>query len=172
MRCFAFLRGINVGNRRPKKAELIAAVAGPELHDVSTYQASGNLLFETDTPPADLEAILEHRLEAALGYEVTCFVRTLDELRELADHLPDLGPDQKHQVIFYKTDPGDDARAEFEADAGPGDTLRPHGRETIWTHVGGMMDSPLSALTPKKDAPTTTVRTGATIERLVAKFDG
>ena len=170
MRAFAFLRGINVGNRRPKKEELVAAVTGPELSDVSTYQASGNLLFETDVDPAELESLLEDRLEAALGYEVICFVRTLDELTELVADLPELGADEKHQVIFYKQDPGDDARDTFAADAGPNDTLRPRSRETIWTHVGGMMDSPLSALTPKAGAPVTTVRTASTVERLVAKF--
>lgn len=170
MRAFAFLRGINVGNRRPKKEELVAAVAGPELDDVSTYQASGNLLFETTHDPAALETLLEERLEAALGYEVVCFVRTLDELRALVDELPDVGTDEKHQVIFYKVDPGDDARASLAATKGPTDTLRSRSRETIWTHVGGMMDSPLAALTPKPGAPVTTVRTAATIERLVAKF--
>lgn len=170
VRAFAFLRGINVGNRRPKKDELIAAVAGPELDDVSTYQASGNLIFETDADLVDLETVLEQRLESALGYEVTCFVRTLDELADLVAALPALGPDEKHQVIFYKSDPGDEARAALASSAGPNDTLRPRGRETIWTHVGGMLDSPLQAMTPAAGAPVTTVRTAGTVERLVAKF--
>lgn len=169
MRAFAFLRGINVGNRRPKKDELIAAVDGPGLDDISTYQAAGNLAFETDRDPAELEPLLEERLEAALGYEVACFVRTIDELEDLVDALPEAGPDEKHQIIFYKVDPGDEARAELAATAGAGDTLRSRERETVWTHVGGMMDSPLAALTPAKGAPVTTVRTAGTIERLVAK---
>ncbi len=140
MRAFAFLRGINVGNRRPKKDELVAAVAGPELDDVSTFLASGNLLFETGTAPDLLEPTLEERLAGALGYEVVTFVRTLSELAALA------------------------------ATAGDTDTLRPHRRETIWTHVGGMLDSPLAAMTPAPGSPVTTVRTANTVERLVAKF--
>lgn len=170
VRAFAFLRGINVGNRRPKKDELIAAVEGPGLDDVSTYQASGNLLFETTADPSDLETLLEQRLEAALGYEVTCFVRTLDQLAELVRSLPTLGHDEKHQVIFYKSDPGDDARSALAATAGPNDTLRPRERETIWSHVGGMLDSPLQVMSPPSGWPVTTVRTAGTIERLVAKF--
>ncbi|MDE0804961.1 MAG: DUF1697 domain-containing protein [Acidimicrobiales bacterium] len=170
MRTFSFLRGINVGNRRPKKDDLIAAVTGPQLDDVSTYQASGNLAFETDADPADLETVLERRLEAALGYEVTCFVRTLDELVEVADALPALGPDEKHQIIFYRSDPGDDARTALAATAGPNDTLRPRRRETIWTHTGGMLDSPLQVMSPPTGWPVTTVRTAGTVERLVAKF--
>lgn len=170
VRAFAFLRGINVGGRRPKKEELVAAVAGPELDDVSTFLASGNLAFDCDRSPAELEPLLEERLEAALGYEVVCFVRTLEELRAIADALPALGPDEKHQVIFYKEDPGDAARAALAETAGEDDTLRPHGRETIWTHAGRMSDSPLAVMSPKRGSPPTTVRTANTIERLVSKF--
>ena len=168
----AFMRGINVGNRRPKSAELVAAVDGPELSDVTTYQASGNLLFRADdaVAPAELERTLEQRLRQALGYEVVCFVRTVDELRDLVADIAPAGDGEKHEVIFYRTDPGDEARAELSATKGDGDTLRARDRETIWTHVGGLMDSPLAALTPKPGAPVTTVRTAGTVERILAKL--
>lgn len=170
VRLVAFLRGINVGNRRPKKDELIAAVAGPEFADVSTYQASGNLLFTSELEPAAAEPVLEQRLEASLGYEVTCFVRSVDELRTLLAGIPEPGPGAKHEIIFYKSDPGDEARVALAATAGPNDTLRSMGRQTLWTHVGGMSESPLAALTPRPGAPVTTVRTAATIDRIVDKF--
>ena len=169
MRVVAFLRGINVGNRRPKKDELVAAVAGPEFTEVSTYQASGNLLFESTLTPADAEPLLEDRLAATLGYEVACFVRSVDELRAMLDAVPEPDEGAKHEIIFYRTDPGDAARAALAATAGPNDTLRPMGRETLWTHVGGMSESPLAALTPRPGAPVTTVRTVATIRRIVDK---
>lgn len=169
-RAFAFLRGINVGNRRPKKDALIAAVAGPGLDDVSTYQASGNLSFTTEVESAELETMLEARLETALGYGVICFVRTLDELVRLVDELPPLSDDEKHQVIFYKSDPGAEVRSALDATAGPDDTLRARERETIWTHAGGMLDSPLQIMSPPAGWPVTTVRTAGTIERLVTKF--
>lgn len=170
MRAFAFLRGINVGGRRPKKDALTAAVAGPELGDVSTFLASGNLLFETDAAPDTLEPLLEQRLRDALGYDVVTFVRTLDELAELVDELPAPGEDEKHQVIFYKEDPGTEARQALARTAGETDRLRHRARETIWTHVGGMMDSPLAVMKPTAGAPVTTVRTANTVERMVAKF--
>lgn len=166
----AFLRGINVGNRRPKKAELVAAVAGPEFTDVSTYQASGNLVLDTELGPGDAEQLLRRRLEAALGYEVTCFVRSLDDLRTVLGSVAEPPDGAKHEIIFYQDDPGDVARAALAATAGPNDTLRPLGRETVWTHVGGTSGSPLAALTPRPGAPVTTVRTAATIQRIVDKF--
>lgn len=166
----AFLRGINVGNRRPKKDELVAAVAGPDVTEVTTYQASGNVLFESGLTHDAAESLLEGRLESALGYEVTCFVRSVDELRSLLGALPTPGDGAKQEIIFYKTDPGHVAHAELAATAGPNDTLRPLGRETLWTHVGGLSESPLAALTPKRGAPITTVRTAATIRRIVDTF--
>ncbi len=170
MRSFAFLRGINVGNRRPKKSALIAAAAGPELDDLSTYQASGNLLFETDDDTADLEAVLEERLQERLGYDVACFVRTIDEIAAIIDDLPELGDEEKHQIVFFKADPGTRTRAAYDDAAGATDSLRWRDRELLWTHAGGMLDSPLGNALPKLLPPTNTVRTARTLERLVAKF--
>ncbi len=169
MRSFAFLRGINVGNRRPKKDELVAAVAGPELHDVSTFQASGNVLFETDVPGPALEPLLEERLAERLGYDVACFVRSLDDLVAIVSDLPSLDPDQKHQVVFFAMPPGDETKAAYEDAAGATDDLRWRERELLWTHRGGMLDSPLGDALQRLIPPVNTVRTGATIERLVAR---
>lgn len=170
MRVVAFLRGINVGNRRPKKDDLVAAVAGPEFTDVTTYQASGNVVLDTELDAATVEALLERRLEEALGYPVTCFVRSVDELRVLLSQVPEAPEGAKHEIIFYAADPGEAAHVALAETAGPNDTLRPMGRETLWTHVGGMSESPLAALTPRPGAPVTTVRTVATIQRLVDRF--
>ncbi len=169
MRSFAFLRGINVGNRRPKKDELIAAVAGPELRNVSTFQASGNVLFETDVDGAELEPVLEGRLAERLGFDVACFVRTLDDLVAIVGDLPPLDPDQKHQVVFFATPPDDNTKAAYEDAAGATDDLRWRERELLWTHRGGMLESPLGDALQRLIPPVHTVRTGATIERLVAK---
>lgn len=171
MRAFAFLRGINVGNRRPKTEALLAAVEGPELDEVSTFLASGNLLFATDRTPVDLEPVLEERLADRLGYEVTCFVRTLDELRAVVAALPVLGQGEKHQIAFFRDVVDDGTRAAYATAAGDTDVLRWRDRELVWTHVGGMLDSPLGAAMAKLVPPTNTVRTGNTVERLVAKFD-
>ena len=170
MRLVAFLRGINVGNRRPKKAELVAAVEGPEFSGVETFRASGNLIFDSELPAETAEPLLEQRLAAALGYEVTCFVRSIDELGSLLRSVPEPAEAERHEVIFYRTDPGDDARAALAATAGPNDTLRPRGRETLWTHIGAMSASPLAAHTPRPGAPITTVRTVSTIEQIVDRF--
>ena len=69
MRYVALLRGINVGGKTlVKMAELRACLETLGLDDVSTYIASGNVLFETDTDDADalattIEAAIEERFE-------------------------------------------------------------------------------------------------------------
>lgn len=64
VRYVALLRGINVGgNTLIKMADLKVCVAGLGLEDVSTYIASGNVLFTTDRVAT---GALAERLEAAI----------------------------------------------------------------------------------------------------------
>jgi uncharacterized protein (DUF1697 family) len=65
MRYVALLRGINVGGRTLlKMAELKACVEALGLEEVSTYIASGNLLFESGATKAPrLETLIEEAIE-------------------------------------------------------------------------------------------------------------
>lgn len=76
MRYVALLRGINVGgNTLIRMAELKATVEGLGVDRVSTYIASGNVLFETRRRgAAGLEQELEHAIEARFGLPVRVVV--------------------------------------------------------------------------------------------------
>jgi uncharacterized protein (DUF1697 family) len=76
MRCVALLRGINVGGKTLlKMADLKACVEELELDDVSTYIASGNVLFTTgDRDVAGLEATIERAIETRFGLPVKVVV--------------------------------------------------------------------------------------------------
>lgn len=65
MRYVALLRGINVGGRTlVKMADLKVCVEGLGFGAVSTYIASGNVLFESDDgDPAALAETIEHAIE-------------------------------------------------------------------------------------------------------------
>ena len=69
MRCVAQLRGINVGGRTlVKMAELKGCFESLGFDEVSTYIASGNVLFESDEDDAaalatTIEAAIEQRFE-------------------------------------------------------------------------------------------------------------
>lgn len=80
----AFLRGINVGGHRVKMDRLRALFTGLGLNDVSTYLASGNVGFTTDSrDPALLRERLERHLASSLGYAVPLFLRTPDQIAEI-----------------------------------------------------------------------------------------
>ena len=82
----AFLGGINVGGHRVAMADLKRHVEELGFTDVSTYIASGNVVFSTRT--TKLEPLVEAHLEAALGYAVPTFVRRDAEVVALAGASP------------------------------------------------------------------------------------
>lgn len=83
----AFLRAINVGGHVVKMDRLVEVFESLGYADVSTYIASGNVLFEArPRNAAALESAIEGALERALGYEVTTFVRTRAEVAAIAAH--------------------------------------------------------------------------------------
>jgi uncharacterized protein (DUF1697 family) len=76
MRYAALLRGINVGGKTLiKMADLKTCVEALGLDDVSTYIASGNVLFtSTRRDSAKLEADIERAVEARFGLPVKVVV--------------------------------------------------------------------------------------------------
>jgi uncharacterized protein (DUF1697 family) len=80
-RYIAFLRGINLGGRRPKMEQLRSLFEELGFAEVSTFIASGNVIFATRTiSQAALEKKIARHLEQALGYAVDTFVRTHEEI--------------------------------------------------------------------------------------------
>lgn len=67
----AFLRGINLGKRRVKMDHLRDLFEKMGFTAVSTYIASGNVLFSsTSRSSSKLEVLIEKELESALGHAV------------------------------------------------------------------------------------------------------
>lgn len=81
----AFLRGINLGRRRPGMAELRALFAQLKFTDVSTFIASGNVIFASESADSrKLENQIQDHLKQSLGYGVDTFVRTRAEVAAVA----------------------------------------------------------------------------------------
>ena len=107
-RYVALLRGINVGGRNPvAMADLRAAFETEGYDAVSTYIQSGNVLFESDTPPSSLENEVEAMLERRLGFPLVVVVRSHRQFQTIVDKAPagfGTDPDTFHSdVIFLKT---------------------------------------------------------------------
>ena len=77
-RYITLLRAINVGRGRTVKMEVLRQLFGSfGFSKITTFIASGNVIFETSTKSIkSLEKRIEKRLEEALGYEVAAFIRT------------------------------------------------------------------------------------------------
>lgn len=172
----AFLRGINLGKRRVKMAELRGHVETMGLEGVETFIASGNVVF--DHPPGDLgrvEKEIENHLGDALGFRAETFVRPLGELERLTklDAVEEAAEEGFHvHVIFVRSPLGEERAAALAALEGPDDRFHVLGREALWLRRGGMADSPITPrdLETALGARENTMRNLNTVRRMVAKF--
>lgn len=133
----AFLRAINVGGRRVAMDRLVEVVASVGCDEVSTYIASGNVVFTSRKGRSALEAALEAALADALGFEVPTFVRTRAEVEEVVAARPfEVADDHTHLVAFLREAPGAAVADAVTALATPTDELVVAGDVIHW-HIHG-----------------------------------
>ena len=173
----AFLRGINVGGHRVKGPQLCAVFEELGCRDVSTFRASGNVVFDADREPeAQLAARIEKGLEEALGYEAITFLRSAEEVRRIAREQPFAaallgGSKGKLQVAMLPSEPAARARKEVLALATDEDRLAFGKRELYWLPEGGTQESTLDwkAIGAALGNSSSTLRTKGTVEQIAAK---
>jgi uncharacterized protein (DUF1697 family) len=90
MRYVALLRGINVGGKSlVRMADLKECVEELGYDDVSTFIASGNVLFATsERDAAELESTLEQALDRRFGLPIAVVVRSRADLRRTVEAIP------------------------------------------------------------------------------------
>jgi uncharacterized protein (DUF1697 family) len=172
----AFLRGINLGRRRLKMDELRGHFEALDVENVSTFIASGNIVFDyarSDTAQLELEA--ERHLQNALGFSTEVFVRSLEELHDLAERraFADARDEGFNlHVIFLREPPADPAADALRALEGDDDRFRVLGREVVWFRRGRLTDAPISTrqIEGALGGAENTMRNLNTVERMVAKF--
>lgn len=177
-RYVALLRGINLGRRRIKMDHLQAIVAELPVTAVSTFIASGNVLFTSPgRDAAKLETTLSAHLEQRLGYAVEVFVRTREEIARVATDAP-LGdrwtavPDVSTQVIFLAEPPTEAATRVLTSLETASDAFAVSGRELYWRCAGRMTDSTVWQTPPLKGLklPSNTMRNLKTVQRLAELY--
>jgi uncharacterized protein (DUF1697 family) len=174
-RYVAFLRGMNLGNRRIKNKELRAHFEGLGCEEVATFRASGNVVFERDETPAKLTSCLEEGLAGALGYEVPVFLRSAEELLAIASYRPfdaELveASKGKLQVALLAKKPSAAAAKWALSLSSEADRLAIEGRELYWLPSGGISESELDLKTAESAVGPWTMRTKGTIEQIVARY--
>ena len=173
----AFLRGINVGGHRVKMDRLREIFTELGLKDVSTFIASGNVAFSTDSDDADgLREMIEGHLVSQLGYEVPTFVRSPAELAAIISFNPLETVTEKpsvssHYVIFLDTRAPDSLRSGLTQLNSAMDHFYFSEAEVHWLIQGKLTQSSLFG--PGLDRATrgvrTTMRNMNTLRRIAAK---
>ncbi len=176
-RYVAFLRGMNLGNRRIKNEELRAEFEQLGFEDVATFRASGNVIFGAggNESEAKLTARIEAGLGEGLGYEVTVFLRSVEEVAAIAayqlfDAKALKASKGKLQVSFLLKKPSAATQKKVLALSTNDDQLTIEGRELYWLPSGGISESSLDLKAMEAAVGLDTRRTMGTIEQIAAKY--
>lgn len=171
MRWVAFLKAINVGGHRVTGDQLVAVFEELGLSDVSTFLASGNVIFSGNDP---LPEPIEEALADSLGYAVPVILRsqrevdliaaakpfTADELADTAGNIQVLLRRARTSVASVMAD------LEVPCD----DILRVDRGEVFWLPRTGISDSKLDVRKLEHQLGEFTVRTVRTLQRLSARL--
>jgi uncharacterized protein (DUF1697 family) len=178
-RFVAFLRGMNLGNRRIKNPELIAHFEAMGLEDVATFRASGNVVFVDPAGEAEskLQKRVEEELDERLGYDVAVFLRSAKEVAAIAarDPFPAkavAASKGKPQVVLLGRKPGAKAKQALGEITPEGDLMEICGRELHWLPTVGLSETELDTKALDAALGKGTTRTAGTIEQIAAKYCG
>ncbi|HVF38537.1 MAG TPA: DUF1697 domain-containing protein [Gemmatimonadaceae bacterium] len=172
-RYVALLRAINVGGHTVRMERLRAIFESLGFTAVSTFIASGNVIFESAIPKtAEIETTLENRLCTELGYEVATFIRTGAELETIVAQDPFDGRVTEGWAMwvgFVRIPPTADAEKKLMSLSTPVDSFVIVGREIYWLRKPGESDPKLSgAKIDKALGMQSTFRNITTVRKLAA----
>ena len=101
----SLLRGINVGGRVVKMADLKACYEAAGFSDVSTLLQNGNVVFTSKLPNSTaVQAKLEAAVSSRFNYPAKILVLKQAELKPLVDNYPFDRSDEnyQHYIIFLR----------------------------------------------------------------------
>ena len=143
--------------------------------DVRSYIQTGNIFFETtETSRASLTRKIEQHLYAALGYEVSTFLRTFSEvesalLLEPFSHLEET-PDTRFLITFIQQPLPDDFKLPLSSPKNDFDILQATSGEVfiVMRLINGRPNNPAAFIEKKCKVKTTTRFFGTTAKILQA----
>jgi uncharacterized protein (DUF1697 family) len=154
-------------------SRLVELFEALELEDITTFIASGNVLFSSRTKPAMLERQIDKHLHAALGYPAEAFVRSMSDLqlilKQRAFPAADVASAHALMIGFLRTEPTRDVAAAVQRLEGPVDRLAIRGRELHWLRTRQESDPKLARQLENAIGGPMTVRNVNTVRRIVEK---
>ena len=177
MKYVAFLRAINVGGHTVKMDHLASLFESMGFAKVETFIASGNVIFDSKTRSTTaLEKKIEKELQAALGYEVKTFIRTLNEVADVirdesfqTDELEE--PGNILYVGFMSATPEEAAIKQLTSLVDDVNDFRVREREVYWLRRTKVGESQYSGGIIEKTLRTpVTFRNSTTVKKILAKY--
>ena len=170
------LRAINVGGHNVKMEHLKSLFEQMRFKNIETIIASGNVLFESEkSNRTAIENEIEKRLFKALGYEVTTFIRTPDEMDKIVNYRP--FPEEKYEdavsnnIGFIKQSLKKDSIAILKGLETEIDDFQTHQTEVYWLCKTGQSKSTFSGnLFERKLKTQITFRSIKTLQKLLSKY--
>ncbi|WP_372592900.1 DUF1697 domain-containing protein [Actinotalea sp.] len=176
MRYAVFLRGVNVGGRTIRMAELRAALGTLAVSELRTLLASGNVVCRSELDAVALRSAVEGVLREEFGYEAWVVVLEAERLAALLAACPfPADSDQEHTYLTFTSDPAvldalDAAVVAVEPEA-PMRRLGPEA--TAWTVPrGATLASARATLSGRaRFAPSVTDRNLRTVLKVASALD-
>ena len=165
----ALLRAVNVGGTgKLARSELKAMCEELGFTAVTTYIASGNVVFASRKSEAAIKAVLEKRLAAYAGKPVGVLIRTAAEMAQVAaeNPFPKLAPNRT-VAVFLDRAPAADALKDVR---GQKDEKIRLGRREIYIHYGDGMGSSKLVIPAGKDGTARNMNTVATLAKMAAEL--
>lgn len=168
----AFLRAINVGGHNVKMTELKALFESLGLSNVETFIASGNVIFDTAAKDTSkLEKKIESLLKESLGYEVSTFLRTPQEVAAVAKYKAFKVKGEALNIAFIAEPLDKESIQKLLALKNEIDDFHVHGREVYWLCQVRQSDSKFSNLLLEKTiGRRATFRGINTIQKMAEKY--
>jgi uncharacterized protein (DUF1697 family) len=176
-RQIAFLRAVNVGGRTVRMEDLCVLFEGLGFRGVSTFIASGNVIFESGSRARN---VLEKKIETAFlkrfEYETSVFIRSAVEVAEIVGHRPFPGRELEAAAalnVALLKEPLGPAAARRLADLRSSiDDFHTHGREVYWLCRKKQSESKFSnAVFERALGVCATFRGMKTMQRLVQRCE-
>lgn len=102
----ALLHAVNVGGTgKLPMTELKALCDGLGFIGARTYIASGNVVFASDKPAAEVKAVLEQALEVHMGKPVGVQVRDAAEMQAVLEGNPFSGREGSRTLVVFTNEP-------------------------------------------------------------------
>jgi uncharacterized protein (DUF1697 family) len=101
----SMIRGINVGGKRIKMADLRDIYSSMGLESVKTYIQSGNVIFKSDNnDPSCLAKKIKEKIFETFNYQVEIVVRTKDEFKIVVDSSPFHDKEEEYLHVTFLSD--------------------------------------------------------------------